>query len=143
MPANKRMLPPTASAPSPDASLPAGLDFFFHMFFLVKYSKSLEEGSFRNRSADFLWMLLFGAAILVATAPWVNIQFLGSSLTFMMVRCRRCRRRRPQPMCSAVMRLHHAISSPLPRSSAWAAQPWPAGLSVKRRCTFGGGGTNT
>lgn len=62
-----------------------GLDFFFHMFFLVKYSKSLEEGSFRNRAADFLWMLLFGAAILVGAAPWVNIQFLGSSLTFMMV----------------------------------------------------------
>ena len=39
---------------------PAGLDFVFHMFFLVKYSKSLEEGSFRGRSADFLWMLLFG-----------------------------------------------------------------------------------
>ena len=30
------------------------------MFFLVKYSKSLEEGSFRGRSADFMWMLLFG-----------------------------------------------------------------------------------
>ena len=39
----------------------AGLDFVFHMFFLVKYSKSLEEGSFRGRSADFLWMLMFGA----------------------------------------------------------------------------------
>ena len=33
----------------------------FHMFFLVKYAKSLEEESFRGRSADFLWMLLFGA----------------------------------------------------------------------------------
>jgi Derlin-2/3 len=55
------------------------------MFFLVKYSKSLEEGSFRNRPADFLWMLLVGAGVLVAAAPWVNIQFLGSSLTFMMV----------------------------------------------------------
>ena len=42
----------------------AGLDFVFHMFFLVKYSKSLEEGSFRGRSADFLWMLLFGGAFL-------------------------------------------------------------------------------
>jgi hypothetical protein len=39
----------------------AGLDFVFHMFFLVKYAKSLEEESFRGRSADFLWMLLFGA----------------------------------------------------------------------------------
>eukprot|EP00887_Chlorella_sp_A99_P005582 scaffold1.g5582.t1 len=62
-----------------------GLDFFFHMFFLVRYSKSLEEGSFRNRTADFLWMLLFGAGLLVAVAPFVNIQFLGSSLSFMMV----------------------------------------------------------
>lgn len=38
----------------------AGLDFVFHMFFLIKYSKALEEGSFRSKSADFLWMLLFG-----------------------------------------------------------------------------------
>ncbi|KAG2428294.1 hypothetical protein HXX76_010444 [Chlamydomonas incerta] len=62
-----------------------GLDFVFHMFFLIKYCKSLEEGSFRGRSADFLWMLLFGGGLLTALAPWVNIQFLGSSLTFMMV----------------------------------------------------------
>jgi Derlin-2/3 len=55
------------------------------MFFLVKYSKSLEEGSFRNRSADFLWMLLIGAGILIALGPFVNVQFLGSSLAFMMV----------------------------------------------------------
>jgi hypothetical protein len=41
--------------------LRAGLDFVFHMFFLVKYCKALEEGSFRSRSADFLWMLVFGA----------------------------------------------------------------------------------
>ena len=38
----------------------AGLDFVFHMFFLIKYSSSLEEGSFRSSSADFLWMLIFG-----------------------------------------------------------------------------------
>ena len=55
------------------------------MFFLVKYSKSLEEGSFRNRSADFLWMLLIGAIVLTAFGPFVNVQFLGSSLSFMMV----------------------------------------------------------
>lgn len=55
------------------------------MFFLTKYSKSLEEDSFRRRSADFLWMLLFGAGVLVTVAPLVNLQFLGSSLTFMMV----------------------------------------------------------
>ena len=62
-----------------------GLDFVFHIFFLLKYCKALEEGSFRGRSADFLYMLLFGGALLTCIAPFVNIQFLGSSLTFMMV----------------------------------------------------------
>lgn len=62
-----------------------GLDFVFHMFFLLKYCKSLEEGSFRGRSADFLWMLMLGGMLLTSLAPFVNIQFLGSSLTFMMV----------------------------------------------------------
>ena len=42
----------------------SGLDFVFHMFFPIKYSKSLEEGSFRGRSADFLWMLLIGTVVL-------------------------------------------------------------------------------
>eukprot|EP00803_Ostreobium_quekettii_P011107 evm.model.scf_344.4 EVM.evm.TU.scf_344.4 scf_344:45187-52607(-) len=62
-----------------------GLDFMFHMFFLLKYSKLLEEGSFRGRSADFLWMLIVGAAQLMLLAPFVNVQFLGFSLTYMMV----------------------------------------------------------
>ena len=30
-------------------------------------------------------MLIFGGSLLTCIAPWVNIQFLGSSLTFMMV----------------------------------------------------------
>ena len=62
-----------------------GMDFVFHMFFLSRYCRLLEEGTFRGRSGDFFWMLLFGAAALSAVAPFVNIQFLGSSLTFMMV----------------------------------------------------------
>ena len=62
-----------------------GLDFFFHMFFLARYCRLLEEGSFRGRSGDFLFMLIFGAVFLTLCAPFVNVQFLGSSLTFMMV----------------------------------------------------------
>jgi len=62
-----------------------GLDFIFHMFFLLKYSKALEEGSFHGRPADFLWMLMFGAGVLMGMAPFVNVQFLGASLTYMMV----------------------------------------------------------
>jgi len=61
------------------------LDFVFHMFFLVKYCKTLEEGSFRGRSDEFLWMLLFGATLLNVAAAFVDLRFLGLSLTFMMV----------------------------------------------------------
>jgi len=83
----------TSRSPAPHAPPPrarktrktTGLDFVFHMFFLVKYCKSLEEDAFRNRPADFLWMLLFGAALLTALAPLAGVRFLGSSLTFMMV----------------------------------------------------------
>jgi len=62
-----------------------GIDFIFHMFFLIRYSKSLEETSFRNRPADFLWLLVFGMIVLTAIAPFVKVQFLGTSLNFMLV----------------------------------------------------------
>jgi len=62
-----------------------GLDFLFHMFFLSRYCKLLEETSFRGRTADFFYMLIFGGVLLTTAAPFVNIQFLGHSLTFMMV----------------------------------------------------------
>lgn len=89
-----------------------GIDFVFHMYFMCRYSRLLEENSFRGRTADFVWMLMFGAAIMTVSpsyykkfsalllwslmplspllycqlvAPYVSIHFLGSSLTFMMV----------------------------------------------------------
>lgn len=61
------------------------LDFLFHMFFLYRYCKMLETNSFRGRTADFLYMLLFGAVLLVLVSPLNNVNFLGPSLTFMMV----------------------------------------------------------
>jgi len=61
------------------------LEFLFHMFFLVQYCRSLEEGSFRGRTADFVWMILFGGSLLLLVAPLAQIHFLGGSLTFMMV----------------------------------------------------------
>ncbi|XP_052183419.1 derlin-2.2 isoform X2 [Diospyros lotus] len=72
------------------------LDFLFHMFFLARYCKLLEENSFRQRTADFFYMLLFGATVLTGIVliggmvPYVsesfaNIIFLSNSLTFMMV----------------------------------------------------------
>jgi hypothetical protein len=42
-------------------------------------------GSFRGKSADFFWMLLCGGGLLTLLAPFAHLEFLGSSLTFMMV----------------------------------------------------------
>ncbi|CAM9568680.1 unnamed protein product [Chrysoparadoxa australica] len=61
------------------------LDFLFHMYFLVRYCRLLEDGEFRGRTADFVFLLLFGATAMTAVAPFVSMHFLGSSLTFMMV----------------------------------------------------------
>lgn len=72
------------------------LDFLFHMFFLARYCKLLEENSFRGRTADFFYMLLFGASVLTGivliggmipyvSASFAKIIFLSNSLTFMMV----------------------------------------------------------
>ncbi|CAH1448310.1 unnamed protein product [Lactuca virosa] len=72
------------------------LDFLFHMFFLARYCKLLEENSFRGKTADFFYMLLFGATVLTTIVlvggmiPYVSesfakIIFLSNSLTFMMV----------------------------------------------------------
>uniref|UniRef100_A0AAV1V8W6 Derlin n=1 Tax=Peronospora matthiolae TaxID=2874970 RepID=A0AAV1V8W6_9STRA len=61
------------------------LDFLFHMYFVARYCRLLEEGSFRGRTADFVYMLSLGAGAMILVAPFVSIHFLGSSLTFMMV----------------------------------------------------------
>eukprot|EP00941_MAST-03F_sp_MAST-3F-sp1_P006101 g6101.t1 len=61
------------------------LDFLFHMYFLVRYCRLLEEGSYQGRTADFVFMLFLGAVIMTILAPFINVHFLGSSLTFMMV----------------------------------------------------------
>jgi len=61
------------------------LDFLFHMFFLVRYCKALEESSFRGRTGDFFYMILTGAIVMLLLSPLIKMQFLGSSLTFMMV----------------------------------------------------------
>jgi hypothetical protein len=67
-----------AAGPSPAGRLPGARLTQYH-------PPAAPAGSFRGRSADFLWMLLFGGTLLTCIAPFVNIQFLGSSLTFMMV----------------------------------------------------------
>lgn len=62
------------------------IDFLFHMYFLVRYCRMLEEGDYRGRTAHFIVFILFGVSIMtLLVGPWVSVHFLGSSLTFMMV----------------------------------------------------------
>lgn len=61
------------------------LDFLFHMYFLVRYCRLLEEGDFRGKTAHFVMFLFFGVTAMIIVAPFVSVHFLGSSLTFMMV----------------------------------------------------------
>ena len=65
------------------------LDFLFHMYFVIRYCRLLEEGPFRGRKVDFVWMMLVGAALMllssVAMSSFTKIKFLGHPLAFMMV----------------------------------------------------------
>lgn len=65
------------------------IDFLFHLFFLVRYSRMLEENSFRNRTFDFLYLFILACPALIVSVSllgsWVNIPFLSSPLTFLLV----------------------------------------------------------
>ncbi|TFK40791.1 Derlin [Crucibulum laeve] len=61
------------------------LDFVFHLFFFMRYSRMLEESSFANRKADYFWLLLQSAVMLLALAPLFNLPFLSSSLAFVPI----------------------------------------------------------
>ncbi|TFY68749.1 hypothetical protein EVJ58_g817 [Rhodofomes roseus] len=60
---------------------PISLDFVFHMFFF----RMLEESSFANRKADYFWLLLLSAIMLLAISPLVNLPFLSSPLAFVPI----------------------------------------------------------
>ncbi|MEE6527022.1 hypothetical protein FKM82_028051, partial [Ascaphus truei] len=46
---------------------PLGFSFFFNMIFLYRYCRMLEEGSFRGRTADFVFMFLFGGLLMTVS----------------------------------------------------------------------------
>ncbi|GFP81689.1 derlin-1 [Phtheirospermum japonicum] len=54
---------------------------------LARYGVQLENGPFQRRTADFLWMMLFGAlSLLVLSAiPFFSFPVLGISLVFMLL----------------------------------------------------------
>ncbi|XP_040192661.1 derlin-2 isoform X3 [Rana temporaria] len=55
------------------------------MIFLYRYCRMLEEGSFRGRTADFVFMFLFGGLLMAIFGLFVNLVFLGQAFTIMLV----------------------------------------------------------
>ncbi|XP_028396616.1 derlin-2-like [Dendronephthya gigantea] len=62
-----------------------GFNFLFNMIFTYRYCRMLEEGSFRGRTADFVFMFLFGAFVMTLISLGINIVFLGQAFTIMLV----------------------------------------------------------
>ncbi|XP_045536584.1 derlin-2 [Papilio machaon] len=62
-----------------------GFNFFFNMIFTYRYCRMLEEGSFRGRTADFVVMFIFGGTLMILSAFFVNLLFLGQAFTIMIV----------------------------------------------------------
>ncbi len=63
---------------------PLSLDLLFHVFFLQRYSRLLEESSGRS-PAHFSWLILYATSILLAMSPLLSMPFLGSALSSSLV----------------------------------------------------------
>ncbi|GME35331.1 Derlin [Neofusicoccum parvum] len=63
---------------------PLSLDLLFHVFFLQRYSRLLEEG-FGRSPAHFSWLLAYASAVLLVVAPMFSMGFLGSALNSTLV----------------------------------------------------------
>lgn len=61
--------------------------FAFRLFIILKYGVQLERGPFDKRTADYVWMFVFGAfsLLVVAAIPFLWSPFMGASLVFMIV----------------------------------------------------------
>ncbi|KAK6850134.1 Der1-like family-domain-containing protein [Apiospora arundinis] len=63
---------------------PFSLDLLFHVYFLQRYSRLLEESSGRS-PAYFSWLLMYSMAFLLVLSPLVAMPFLGHPLSSIMV----------------------------------------------------------
>jgi len=62
-----------------------GFSFLFNLIFLYRYSRMLEEGSFRGRTSDFVFMFCFGSLLMSFVGLFANMVFLGQAFTLMLV----------------------------------------------------------
>ncbi|KAF3433183.1 hypothetical protein FNV43_RR24285 [Rhamnella rubrinervis] len=66
---------------------PFSFRFALRLVIIAKYGVSLERATFDKRTADYLWMLIFGALslLVIAVVPVLATPWMGSSLVFMIV----------------------------------------------------------
>ncbi|XP_047449086.1 derlin-2-like isoform X2 [Mugil cephalus] len=62
-----------------------GFSFVFNIIFLYRYCRMLEEDCFRGRTADFVFMFLFGGIMMTLFGLFSNIFFLGQAFIIMLV----------------------------------------------------------
>ncbi|KAL5334779.1 Der1-like family-domain-containing protein [Aspergillus crustosus] len=63
---------------------PLNLDLLFHVFFLQRYSRLLEESSGRS-PAHFAWLLFYAMVSLLIISPFLSLPFLGTALSSSLV----------------------------------------------------------
>lgn len=62
---------------------PLSLNLLFHIFFIQRYARMLEESA--TSVAHFAWLLFYAAATLLAIAPLSSQAFLGTTLSSTLV----------------------------------------------------------
>lgn len=61
------------------------LHFIFHMMFIYRYCKVLEEESYRGRTADFVFLFLFSGTLVLITGFVTGMMWLGMAFTQVFV----------------------------------------------------------
>ncbi|KAG7277990.1 hypothetical protein CRUP_020306 [Coryphaenoides rupestris] len=59
--------------------------FLINIIFLFRYCRLLEEGCFRRRTADFVFLFLFGGSLMTVLGVFADQVFLGQSFPSMLV----------------------------------------------------------
>jgi Derlin-2/3 len=63
---------------------PISIDLLFHVYFLQRYARLLEESSGRS-PAYFSWLLVYAMTSLLLLSPFVSMPFLGHPLSSTLV----------------------------------------------------------
>ncbi|KAF5947683.1 hypothetical protein HYC85_013640 [Camellia sinensis] len=66
---------------------PFSFTFAFRLLLIARHGVQLERGPFDKRTADYLWMFIFGALslLVMAIVPLLWSPFMGASIVFMIV----------------------------------------------------------